>query len=709
MEYTITVTPAATGRQLIRVSLPLPVDMVLEGQTVMASDGQETIPAAVRALTWHPVADTQKAKSVRRALVTFPYTFTSIDAVLFSLTPDSDTQIVETPFPMDIQTTPEGVTLAYHDGLALQARFVAPPRVSTDAPRIEIVESNAYFIWQRIHICDEDWPRIIEIRTDILGGVTVVAHLRHNLPDRNRAPDFGWDMDITATSGSLKREDAGAQPLTGTPLLHTFAGGVTCELMIDDQPYRLSHPAATLKRRGRIEARRSGRGCLRYQYLRCMEDELVPMQPASWRRAEFVVAPATLAPPVATLESPHALALDWPWWDALYRTGKPIDLTDQPVLAATLQYHHDATVRTMAQGDDWGNVSHYSDERDTGSELGMNRLNHCPAIFEEGWRTGDRRLIDVAVLWCDNFHDLTIWWGSEHPGGTRYPNSSDIWRSNASVDFCTKGYDSFFLAYEQTGDPRMKEALDAQVRYAAQHLHADRGECRNIGDVRDFIRLYEYTGEQQYLHEALRLFRELRTRVSADNLFDQNGKPLHPDPPFINNDQEGINIGYPKPYIIGYALAGLPDLVRYVPDEPGLRDLVQAVADFLAESQDALGAWRYPHPRSSGISLSQAIESAWQIVQADRLLGPQNTHMDAIERVLRQRILGQKHTGKILDSLAGWENTIESEDRRKEIFDAYRSPADRDGARDYIKGPLRIGGSAPEGLVYYGEVLRLFS
>ena len=73
--------------------------------------------------------------------------------------------------------------------------------------------------------------------------------------------------------------------------------------------------------------------------------------------------------------------------------------------------------------------------------------------------------------------------------------------------------------------------------------------------------LYQFTGEPQYLDEALRLFRELRTKLSTGHLFDQGGKPLDPDPPFINDDQHGYKTGYAKPYIIGYALAGLPELI----------------------------------------------------------------------------------------------------------------------------------------------------
>jgi len=170
----------------------------------------------------------------------------------------------------------------------------------------------------------------------------------------------------------------------------------------------------------------------------------------------------------------------------------------------------------------------------------MNRLNHCPAIFEEAYRSGDDALRDTAVLWCSNMYDLSLWWGDTPDfGGTRYntdrrndPNF--MWRKDGSVHFCTKGYDAFFYAYEETGDPRMMTALAGQVEYAREHVHADEGECRNIGDVRDFVRLYEFTGEEHYLDQGLRLFRELRSKLSTGDLFDQGVKPLlHLVPPGV--------------------------------------------------------------------------------------------------------------------------------------------------------------------------------
>lgn len=633
-EILVTVTPAATGRQLVRFSLPFPRGLVQEGQILLASDGRQDEVAALRPLTWHPVAD-KTPKSVRRAIVTFPYTFVSNAPVQFTLRPTHRARDIATPFPVDVRLDGETVMLTYQDGTILRARLLAPVRTSSETPRTETVESNAYFLWQRTQLPDSQWPRIIEVRVDALGGVVVVAHLQRNQPDNGRTPDFGWEISTRSSHSLLS--DGEDIVVTQETKSHTFADDKPCKLLFEDNRYYLHHPTASFKQRGRVEVHKEDENRLVYRYWRCTAEEKVPMQQAAWRRAEFVVTPANMAPLTATLESPHTVQVDWQLWDELYDTEQPLNLKELPELAELLCYHHDAIVRSMAHGDDWGNVTSYSDNEATGAVFGMNRLNHCPAIFEEAFRSDDRRLLETAVLWCDNFYDQSIWWGPDATGGTRYNNliamgrtppdddRSYMWRSNSAVNFCTKGYDTFFLAYEQTGDPRMMEALEAQVRYSAEHLHADQGECRNIGDVRDFVRLYQFTGQGHYLDEVLRLFRELRTKLSADDLFSQGGRPIVPDPPFIDDDQIGYRHPFAKPYIIGYALAGLPELARYAPDEPKLRDVVQAVADFLAESQDPIGGWRYPHPRSSGVSMSQAIEHAWQLVQADKLLGARST------------------------------------------------------------------------------------
>lgn len=715
-ESTVTVTPTATGEQLVRTSLPLPRGFLRENQQCVFTDGRRKFIAEVRPLSWHPVTNAEP-KSVRRALVSFTCSFQSTRPIKFALHPVAASKSAARAMPVTATLLGESVSLAWKTGERVNVRLLAPERGSSETPRLEIVEDNDAYFWQRWHFSDPLWPRIIELRCDALGGVVLVAHLQRNLPENGRAPDFGWEARTRTTfiSGTSSNKPV---ILKGEPFRHNFAEGANARVVLGKKGLAFYHPAGPLKRRGHLDISLSESGQLDYRYYRCTAAENVPMQPASWQRAEMVIAPSRLAQLSTTLESPHQVVVPSPWWQELY--GVESNSTDAlpAELNALVNYHRNAIVRSMAVGDDWGNVTSYADTAEHGGSFGMNRLNHCAAIFEEGWRSGDRRLLETGLLWCDNFYDQSIWWGEKERGGTRYnnltgmnqkpPDSIYMWRSNGSVNFCTKGYDAFWLAWEQTGDPRMREALDAQVAYAAQHLHADRGECRNIGDARDFIRLYRYTGEQRYLQEALRLFRELRNRLSTGDLFDQGGKPIDPDPPFIDDDQRGLTVGFAKPYIIGYALAGLPELSANAPAEPKLRDVVRSVARFLAESQDPIGGWRYPHPRTSSIIMSQALEHAWQLTQAAFLLGPDETLLNAIEATLRQRIHGWRRTGNVFSGLEGWEITTGNIKDRKELYDRYKKPGDRDPGRDYSEGRPSFGSAPPEGIVYFTEVLSYY-
>ncbi len=715
--YSAVVTPAAPGDQLVRTSLPLPRGLLGEGQRLIGTDGRMEFVVSPRVLSWHPVRNGEP-KSARRALVTFPFFFPTTNAVSFTFRAGG-TNLPKPTLPLTVELNQESqsLKLKWQSGQEIDLKLIAPLRTSTVAPRLELVEEHHSYRWQRWHFPDPHWPRIIEVRMDALGGVVVIAHLQSNLPDDSTVPDFGWLAKTPATSISGVSSNVPVT-LSGESFRHSFAGGAMARFTPGTNGLTLYHPTAQLKRRGHVDISFPATDQLEYRYYRCTTNEMVPMQPTSWQRAEIGIAPATLAPLTVTLESPHDVKVSPALWQELYSLEQQPIAGLPPELSALLNYHRDAIVRSMAVGDDWGNVTGYSDSQPHGGYYGMNRLNHGAGIFEEGWRSGDNRLLETAVLWCDNFYDQSIWWGEKKTGGTRLNSvtyegrtprdNKYMWRSNKSSDFCTKGYDCFWLAYEQTGDPRMREAVEAQVNYAMANVHADRGQCRNIGDVRDWLRLYRYTGERRYLDEALRLFRELRTKLTAENLFDQSGKPIDPDPPFIEDDEVGFKVGYAKPYIIGYALAGLPELIPLAPNEPRLRETVQAVADFLTTSQDPIGGWRYPHPRSSSIYMSQAIEHAWQITQAARVLGANDRYLDAIERVLRQRIQGWLQTGQTLHMITGWEKATGKVKTTQELYSLYKKPDERDPTRDYTEGRAGFGGSAPEGIVYFPEVLAFY-
>ncbi|MDO8585676.1 MAG: hypothetical protein Q7T82_01425 [Armatimonadota bacterium] len=714
----VAVTPAASGRQLVRYSLPFPKGFVREGEVLEVSDGRSRVMAALRPLSYHP--GEEKPSSVRRGLVTFPYEFKSVKPVRFELMPVSGSSEPRLAFAADVVVDGEAVSITYRDGPVFRARLVAPRRTSCEPAQTEIVESNSYFTWTRVLLPDSRWPRVIEVRADVLGGVTVIAHLQRNLRGNGYAPAFGWKLDVEASSAVLEPED-GANKVGQRAITHKFEGDASCAAFFDNCRFALRHPTAQFKRRGLVTIKRAVAGRISYRYLRSTVEEKVPMQQAAWRKAEFTIAPAGLAPLAETLEYPHAVTVDLRLWDELYGIGSPLDLCDYPELAEIVEYHREAIRRSAALGDDWGNVTMFHDGSDHGAINGMNRLNLCIPIFEDAYRAGDGRLLKAALLWCENFHDLTVWWGPGKTGGTRYPNVIPIgkkpphddrtfqWRTNGQSHFCTKGFYAFLLAYEHTGDPRMLDALKAQVAYTSEHVRAGRNGTRNVGCVLDFVRLYRCTGERVYLDQALRLFRELRNLLSTGDLFTESGRPIYANPPFIEDDSAWRLYPFAKPYILGYALSGLPELIQHTTDEPKLRDVVQAVADFLTDNQDPLGGWRYPHPRSSLAYGELATEGAWQLAQADKALGVQPRHLDAIERALRQRILPFRKTGTIFSALAGWEVSTGKVKERREVNDLYEHPESRDYTRDYDEGELSFGRCCPDGSVRFVDTLRFYA
>ncbi|MHB0937903.1 MAG: alpha/beta hydrolase family protein [Armatimonadota bacterium] len=702
----ITVTPAATGRQLVRVSLPLLPGFLPAGKALVAQAAGKDLPTAARVLTWHPAG---APRSARRAMATWVYDFADLQPVEFTLEARDEGTALPLRLPVAWAMQDGEITITWEGGPIFKARLIAP---ATTAPaEREVVESNGLYHWERIVIPDPQFPRVVELRADALGQVVLVAHVQRNLPGNDYALDLGWALDCRHLKSQLAPVDA--EMLVDGESVHRFETGESCEYLLEQPQYVVYHPAAPFRRKGGITIRRGVNDRTAYRCLRSEAGDATPWQHSAWQRFEMVMAPAELARLTPTLACPHAFSVDWRNWDALYGIGEPVEL------AGSVACHHNLMLNCAKVGDDWGNIISYSEITREAGNYAMNRLNHCPPIFFEGWRTGDRRLTEAGVLWCENFHDLTIWWGPQYTGGTRYnwgpavdhhipegDTSGFCWRSNRTVDFCTKGYDTFFLAYEETGDPRMLQALQAQVTLAGELVHADRGECRNIGDVRDFIRLYHYTGERWYLDHALRLFRELTSRLWPNGLFDQAGKPETPVLPFIDNDADGIPHGYTKAYIMGYALAGLPELLRECPDEPRLRQVVQAVADFLVDAQDPSGGWRYPHPRSSGLGFG--LEHAWQIVQADRALGPQQAHLDAVEKALRARIVGWQRAGLTLCSVTSWERATGALPPGKTLQDLYAHPEDRDFTRDYDEGDIGLGTVVPDGTVYFPEVLAFY-
>ena len=718
------VTPARSGRQIVRVSLPFVPGTLASSTGLKVRCKDVTLKPDVRVLTMHPGTPA----FVRRAIVTFPFDFDFADQHEFSVIADAVAKPLPKPESISGRTITGSVgsttvtitpsTLKIQRGMqTVAADLIAPDVADGQAVLGVIVEQGKYYLWLRLLVYDAKWPRIIEVRADSLGTIAVQAHIQRL--------DYGGGRDAKYITWQTAR-DLGWH--IETPLLnplittHSFAKGKPCTLLSADGSFTINFPIAPNKLRGRLDVVSSDNHSEVTVY-RATAAEKLSHQPAAWRRAEFAIVPAGAAPLNVMLEPDHKYIPAPAAFDAIYASGFDADLSDLPKLADLRNYTRQAILHTVADGDDFGNVTSFRHGQPA-SMFCLNRLNHCPGIFEEAFRSGNRRLRDVAVNWCNNFYDLSLWWGlGDGFGGTRYPwgagsyphvRKNDprfTWRGSQGCDFCTKGFDSFFYAYEETGDPRMLAALRTQLAYASKFVHTNTGQCRNIGVVTDFMRLYRFTGDDTYLAQATRLWQELKTKLMPNNLFSQSGEPIVPDPPFIQEDDLGYKYPFAKPYIIGYALLGLPDLLQAKPDEPRLPDVISAVARFLAESQNPLGCWSYPHPLSGGMR-SSGIENAMQLSRAAEILEkrgePIEEQLDTIERTLRLYYQTYRRCGTFMGSIGAWERATGKIKTGEELQKLYTRPADRDRSRDYTQGKISLGGASLEQLLYFTEVLNFY-
>src|SRR5208282_2062178 len=148
--------------------------------------------------------------------------------------------------------------LAWPDGRKIDLTLVAPPRTSSEVPRLEIVEANQFYRWERLHYPDPQWPRVIECRMDSAGGVVLVAHVQRGTTNDVFAPELGWEL-ATATRNVALRSGEVLNTATDKPLRHSFTNGSEATCLLDN---RLSvyHPTAPLKRRGGVELVPGGNG-----------------------------------------------------------------------------------------------------------------------------------------------------------------------------------------------------------------------------------------------------------------------------------------------------------------------------------------------------------------------------------------------------------------------------------------------------------------
>ena len=180
---TLTVAPAVAGEQLVRTSVPLPRGFLSTNQALLVRSGQGPDPVGLRVLSWY-TATNAEARTARRALVTFPHRFADLKPVKFTLETTKAKREKPGAFPVMMLASGESLRLVWTDGRKTELKLIAPPRTSSEAPRLEVVETNQFFRWQRLHFPDPEWPRVIESRLDSAGGVVLVAHVQRGSTER---------------------------------------------------------------------------------------------------------------------------------------------------------------------------------------------------------------------------------------------------------------------------------------------------------------------------------------------------------------------------------------------------------------------------------------------------------------------------------------------------------------------------------------------
>ena len=718
-EVIFTIKTKNVGKQFVRASIPFPYKkMKVTDKVVLQSQGRE-IPADCRVLTTYGGGEGY----VRRALLSFTDNFERkekqyiviCDKLASSKKLDNSTslQIGGNSFEYDGKQ----IIVNNDKDKPLKITLICPITNNREIKK-EIIEQGDQYLWARWLQWDDAFPKIIELRANAEGQFAVRVFLQRCAKEDGYAPEFGLRIE---GEGHISKILGDSITLLDNYFEHELKEGKDISFRTETGK-KLCFPDAVNWRKGSIYSKPTSNGW-NVTYLRSREIDKVPHQPMAWRTACLYIGPSDMSEWNELLEPPVICCVPISMWKSIYHCEECPE-PENELLKEIVRWHRNAMAIPRLYGDDFGNVS----TMPVNSVFGMNRLNHNTEIFYESLRTANPEIRKTFLLWCQNYTQLSIWWGELEKtnfGGTRYNNirgrdpkiheddNNFMWRSNDSVTFCTKGFDNLLFAYEETGDPFYACGLKWQIEYAKENVHANTGECRNVGVVKDFMVLYHALGKQEYVQHALRLFRELREKLCDNHLFSQGGEPLKKDVPFIQNDQTGYKNPFPKPYILGYALQGLPDLYKEFPDEPRLYETIESIAKFIAESGDPVGGWRYPHPRSPLTFIGQGIEHAQQLVDACSVLKEKSPYfdlcLDRIETVLQARVAGLIRNQCVLNSLGPWEYATGKVEAGKNLEEIYKTFEERDYSRDYTEGNISCTDVLPpEGVVFFASVLNYY-
>jgi hypothetical protein len=707
VSFTVTNPRATVAEEIVRVSLPVPQGMVAKPpQCVFA--GTRRLPAQATVITRHP------DNSIRRVMLSFRPKITPGATVAYlyrasAPAPAAPSLAAVTGAGATINTrhwrlqwqesrlafsTPEGRSVATLEafGPSLQN-----PRPAT----LAVLDNGRYFVWLRWRQDGEDYSREVDVQADSEGRLQLTQRVLRHLTGNGWTPDFGFTLTAPgATPVRLPPQPVRFLALPVNDPLGKHPELVAALQLTDGTTLSAANPLALRQHRGTLENSASPAGLsVRFSRLEpvAQERQNLQLQEGMWREIVVRLQPGLPEQLAQAIDQPLVAHANWRAYDAVYRTGPPLQVKS-PVLQRLVEKYIAALVSLSMSGDDWGSLG------------GLERYNHCGYIWEDVFRTGDPRLRRVALDYTENYHNFSVNWGPnpDHYGGGRYPpdTRTQPWpgsfrtRHNDAVTFCTKGYHGFWLAYEETGDPRYRHAAEAQAGWAAKHVTAGLNYTRCIGQVTDFVKLCEYTGNAAYLEQANRLWGNLQAVQTPDLLFTESGRPATGNDLYVPDDRFGSEHPYVKSYITQYATNALPQLLAHQPGDTRLRATIIAGSDWMAQVQTPGGGWSYPGPTTAGFWWST--EYCHGLMEGYKV-SPKPQYLDAIQRDLRALIALSEIYDAIPSGVSPWERLAGLSN--DELGRRYHRGTDRDRSKDFTDGQITFGFS-PDSTVYFQVLLR---
>ena len=680
----INATVNGSGKQIFRFAQPFEDGWTSDEKHIHLLKGETEIPVSVRVLTRYPSSDCP-----RTALITFTDEAGKND---YSIVCGTESRANLCDLDAGIEIDLQKVSVTFASGTSVNAALILPDIGTITGEAEETVEKNAFCVWKRKTYAGEKYSVTVDVRAFADETVVGLCFLQQNGGKDGYTPEYGWEISAAAPvilPRTVNNENK-----------HSF---IDRDYSASDGTRQVYFPIAHAQKAGHVSLKGNN-----IKYIRATLDDRVPMQPYTYRRAAFVSAPKSSVRLDETLRFPvHIEGNSERFRKLLYEYEPLYEGACSERIQSVIDKVRQSSLAISIDGDDLGNVTYLDADTCTGKVFGINRMNHMGDYFLYGLCGDDDDLLKRARLWAQNYNDLTVWWGPDGYGGTRYPlintgwGGADInqipytgkeymWRANEPISFSHKGFAHFYTAYAVTGEPELLYACKAQTEYAMTDVHVDTSLTRNVGVARDFALMYVWTGDERYKEKAVSLFKELTGFTNDEGLFSENGMFVDGNEGFINDDPTGYKYGFAKPYIIGYGTEGLTILRRVAGKIEGLDETIIGIARFLARTLDACGTMRYPHPYSgythltleAGQHIMRAIENVPDILESDK-----EAFLDAIEAMLKLTIMANEELGYIGVAISAWE-VAQGLCSQQELYNYYDKPDQRDRNRDFDEGGI---------------------